>query len=654
MMMSFVRPSYHSHAGVWSWGHTWGETNACCSIVCRYNSPSAAGDLLGHRKITGAKNCFNKLAPSVGPYLLNYQEFRMTGPTPITLINRTNTNTDQDGSPDLQDQILSHISSLKTLVQKHNESPTGLLKPIRLSFDNEDVPANPGWTGQEMDRSISEECIDNWTDLHEAFVERFALGRKCCKDPSEVAKIISAFMSNSKCPELARRFSDQVPQIVAEMIRRVDDFVKSEEVFKNTELPKGEHPERPAVTQFRGSRPPRHSYGSRPSRPDICRKGDHYQPYVIPRAPNERYDNRRRYVNHLILDSLTKLPSEILATELQLRLPPCPPTVAPPKKENLDRYCEYHGEKGHYTNDCFHLKEQLEIALESKKLNHLIKDVRQRGGDRGRQTVSNNGQRKVIKMVRQSYNGLKHDVSDGPLIVEAEVEGCWIRRVFVDQGAVVQVMFEHYFDNLSPGIKARLAPTQTELVGFSGEQLIPIGKIKLKVVKQEETIKETEETMNQSMEEEEKVFVNPVFPEQTITIGTQFSAKCREQLVCLLKDNMDVFAWQPSDMGEVPRRLVRHALNVNHSVLSVAQKRRVLGTEKSKLVTREVEEWIKAGIVRPVKYLTWISNPVLVKKADDTQRMCIDFKNLNSACTKDYYPLPKIDLKIEAVRGHPF
>nr|GEZ22134.1 hypothetical protein [Tanacetum cinerariifolium] len=111
-----------------------------CQVQPWYNSPSAAGDLLGHRKITRARNCFNKLAPSVGPYLLNYQEFRMTGPTPITPINRTNTNTDQDGSPDLQDQILSHISSLKALVQKHNESPTGLLKPIRLSFDNEGGP----------------------------------------------------------------------------------------------------------------------------------------------------------------------------------------------------------------------------------------------------------------------------------------------------------------------------------------------------------------------------------------------------------------------------------------------------------------------------------------------------------------------------------
>ncbi|GKD52695.1 hypothetical protein Tco_1281671 [Tanacetum coccineum] len=172
------------------------------------------------------------------------------------------------------------------------------------------------------------------------------------------------------------------------------------------------------------------------------------------------------------------------------------------------------------------------------------------------------------------------------------------------------------------------------------------------ITEQEATKEKAEE--HKAPEGEEKVLVNSAFSEEAITIGSQFSAKCREQLIRLLKDNMDVFAWQPSDMAGIPRRLIRHTLNVNNSVPSVAQKRRVLGTEKSKVVTKEVEEWVKAGIVRPVKYPTWISNPVLVKKVDGTWRMCIDFKNLNAACPKDYYLLPEIDLKIEAGMGHPF
>ncbi|GJS46444.1 reverse transcriptase domain-containing protein [Tanacetum coccineum] len=77
---------------------------------------------------------------------------------------------------------------------------------------------------------------------------------------------------------------------------------------------------------------------------------------------------------------------------------------------------------------------------------------------------------------------LADDVSDVPLIIEAEVEGYLVRRVFVDHSAMVQVMFEHCFDNLPQLVRARLTQTHTELVRFSREQLIPIGKIKLSVM----------------------------------------------------------------------------------------------------------------------------------------------------------------------------
>ncbi|GJW88078.1 hypothetical protein Tco_0163418 [Tanacetum coccineum] len=70
-------------------------------------------------------------------------------------------------------------------------------------------------------------------------------------------------------------------------------------------------------------------------------------------------------------------------------------------------------------------------------------------------------------------------------------------------------------------------------------------------------------------------------------------------------------------------------------------------SSQSLAVTKEVAEWMKAGIIRPIWYPTWISNLVLVQKVNGTWRMCIDFKSINSACLKDYYPLPEIDLKIK-------
>ncbi|GKE30418.1 hypothetical protein Tco_1445802 [Tanacetum coccineum] len=55
----------------------------------------------------------------------------------------------------------------------------------------------------------------------------------------EVMKI-SSFMDAHKCPELAKRFADKVPKTVDEMMMGLDDFVRSEEAFASTELPKGE------------------------------------------------------------------------------------------------------------------------------------------------------------------------------------------------------------------------------------------------------------------------------------------------------------------------------------------------------------------------------------------------------------------------------
>nr|GEU61937.1 reverse transcriptase domain-containing protein [Tanacetum cinerariifolium] len=227
---------------------------------------------------------------------------------------------------------------------------------------------------------------EEW-QMPEKFVERFALRRKCCKDHTKVSKIIrranetlpdfkerwteemsyiqdvsevmqiSTFMSNSKCPELARRLSDQVPKTVTEMMKKVDDFVKSEEAFKSTKLPRGEFSENGQGTSYRGSRPYHAAYEGRPHRTDNYSNFNHrdqYQPYVPPRVDNRRYDIRRQEVNHLSMDSLIKNPQEILAIELQLQLPPCPSMIETPKKENLDRgrSGRLSGEKGVRRSRC--------------------------------------------------------------------------------------------------------------------------------------------------------------------------------------------------------------------------------------------------------------------------------------------------------------
>nr|GEU38598.1 reverse transcriptase domain-containing protein [Tanacetum cinerariifolium] len=70
---------------------------------------------------------------------------------------------------------------------------------------------------------------------------------------------------------------------------------------------------------------------------------------------------------------------------------------------------------------------------------------------------------------------------DEPLMVKDKVEGYLVRRVYVDEGATVEVMFEHCFQNLNLRIKARLKETHTDLVGFAREATKPLGKIELEL-----------------------------------------------------------------------------------------------------------------------------------------------------------------------------
>ena len=42
----------------------------------------------------------------------------------------------------------------------------------------------------------------------------------------------------------------------------------------------------------------------------------------------------------------------------------------------------------------------------------------------------------------------------------------------------------------------------------------------------------------------------------------------------------------------------------------------------------------------------------MVKKANGKWRMCVDFTNLNRACPKDNYPLPRIDIMVDSTVRH--
>ena len=65
-----------------------------------------------------------------------------------------------------------------------------------------------------------------------------------------------------------------------------------------------------------------------------------------------------------------------------------------------------------------------------------------------------------------------------------------------------------------------------------------------------------------------------------------------------------------------------------------------------------VGKLLQGQAIKEVEYSEWLANVVLVKKANGKWRFCIDFTDINRACPKDSFPLPWIDLIVDATVGH--
>ena len=88
---------------------------------------------------------------------------------------------------------------------------------------------------------------------------------------------------------------------------------------------------------------------------------------------------------------------------------------------------------------------------------------------------------------------------------------------------------------------------------------------------------------------------------------------------------------------------IRHHLNVNPLITPKKQLPRRPSKEHAEAVRQEVTKLKQAGTIKEVFYPEWLANTVVVKKKSGKWRVCVDFIDLNKACPKDPFPMPKID-----------
>ena len=206
----------------------------------------------------------------------------------------------------------------------------------------------------------------------------------------------------------------------------------------------------------------------------------------------------------------------------------------PPARDNT-KYCEFHRDYGHRTDDCIQLKREIEYLIRRGYLRRFISPESQLQNQAQNQTSaqqpppplrqtktqhqqplveihvisggfagggeSSSARKAHLRSIRSVEIGEIQAVSkfprldtsitfsdsdlegcqhphDDPLVLRAVVANKTVHRVLVDNGSSADIIFASAFDKM--GIRReKLEPVNTHLRGFSGEKVLPLGSIQL-------------------------------------------------------------------------------------------------------------------------------------------------------------------------------
>ncbi|GJR39855.1 hypothetical protein Tco_1215539 [Tanacetum coccineum] len=299
--------------------------------------------------------------------------------------------------------------------------------------------------------------------------------------------------------------------------------------------------------------------------------------------------------------------------------------TTPVEKRNASKFCEFHGEVGHTTYECMHLKRQIEEMLKAGKLSHLIKELKQNNWkDQAKAAKNRETSEKDKPLAIQMGRRMRRKVLWSS---KSRWGGHFVHRMYVDRRSSSEILYEHCFNRFRSEVRSQMVPAATPLIAIS--------------IQRDHRKAESKENPGSSVHGSRNAKVS----------SDRRNKEDQKELCGLLRRNLDIFSLKPTDMTGVLRHITEHMLNIREGCLPVRQKKRGHAPERNKAICKEVEKLVDAGIMKEFHYHSWLSNPVMVKKHDGSWRMCVDFKDLNKACPKDGYPLSEIDWEVESLCG---
>nr|GEV09100.1 hypothetical protein [Tanacetum cinerariifolium] len=328
--------------------------------------------------------------------------------------------------------------------------------------------------------------------------------------------------------------------------------------------------------------------------------------------------------SHGLLSNLSKSPREILATKRATKSFEPPPKMFKSKQSrDTSTYCHFNEDYRHDTNDCRHLKVQIQEAINS--------------GQEGKKDKSTTPVEAPILMINREDCAAKNTVSESiaykegitfprltrvsnaPVIIEVAVFGRKVGRVYMDSESTCEKI----------GIVVSTIHGATKFHTKKESQLyFWLAKLEKKQRRPEGPLPSAKKGYPAVMTLKKNRYERQV---------SRTDGNHQETVTRTFQERVTKFA--ESQCGHLRMDTCRHDKNSeNHN-----------GPNRNAVACKEAKELTKAEILRKVKHQTWVANPIMVKKNDGRWRMCVDFTDINKSCPKDCYPLPEIDWKIESL-----
>ncbi|XP_073261302.1 uncharacterized protein [Populus alba] len=132
-------------------------------------------------------------------------------------------------------------------------------------------------------------------------------------------------------------------------------------------------------------------------------------------------------------------------------------------------------------------------------------------------------------------------------------------------------------------------------------------------------IEQHEQAWRPAKKELETINVGNEEIKRELKIGTLITPGAKEELIALLRDYIDVFAWSYEDMAGLDTDIVVHRIPLVEGCKPIKKKLRRTHPEILIKVKAEIEKQWNVGFLEVVKYPQWVSNIVVVPKKEVTE-----------------------------------